>query len=61
MLARSGQLRGRVTEEQLKEILGAVAEHEQESGRGRITVERSRKGWDDEGDGVDDLLAELDR
>jgi programmed cell death protein 5 len=60
MLARSGQLRGRVTEEQLKEILGAVAEHEETSGRGKITVER-RKGWDDEGDGVDDLLAELDR
>jgi len=60
MLARSGQLRGRVTEEQLKEILGAVAEHEETSGRGKITVTR-RKGWDDEGDGVDDLLAELDR
>jgi programmed cell death protein 5 len=60
MLARSGQLRGRVTEAQLKEILGAVAEHEEESGRGKITVTR-RKGWEDEGDGVDDLLAELDR
>jgi programmed cell death protein 5 len=60
MLARAGQLRGRVTEDQLKEILGAVAEHDAAAGRGKITVAR-RKGWDDEGDGVDDLLAELDR
>ncbi|KAI1494616.1 double-stranded DNA-binding domain-containing protein [Biscogniauxia mediterranea] len=49
-LARSGQLRQKVTEAQLKELLSAVAEtHEQE----KIVVER-RKAWDDEDD--DDLL-----
>jgi programmed cell death protein 5 len=55
VLARAGQLSGRVTEAQLKEMLGAVAEHE--SASQKITVER-RKGWDDE---EDDLLAELER
>jgi len=55
MLARSGQLRNRVTEEQLKELLNAVSEqsHEAES---KVTVQRRKGGWDD--DDLDDLLNE---
>ncbi|KAF2131981.1 DNA-binding TFAR19-related protein [Dothidotthia symphoricarpi CBS 119687] len=53
-LARSGQIRQKVTEEQLKDILGAVAEKEEES-KGRIVVNRrGGGGWDD-----DDELEEL--
>lgn len=51
MLARSGQLRSKVTEEQLKELLGAVAENNEKEA-GKITVSRRKGGWDDD----DDLL-----
>lgn len=51
MLARSGQLRSKVTEEQLKELLGAVAETKEEE---RVVVQR-RKGWDDDDDDLFDL------
>lgn len=50
MLARSGQLRQKVTEEQLKELLNAVAGTRAEE---KIVVSR-RKGWDDDDD--DDLF-----
>ncbi|KAI1380001.1 double-stranded DNA-binding domain-containing protein [Hypoxylon crocopeplum] len=50
MLARTGQLRQKVTEAQLKELLSAVADNKEEE---KIVVAR-RKGWDDEDD--DDLL-----
>ncbi len=53
MLARSGQLRSKISEEQLKELLGAMTENAEKGGRGgggRIVVTR-RKDWDD-----DDLL-----
>jgi programmed cell death protein 5 len=53
MLARTGQLRQKVTEEQLKEILGAVAE-QQEKDEQKIVVNRRGGGWDD-----DDELEEL--
>ena len=54
MLARSGQLRAKVTEEQLKELLGAVAENSERDGTtgGKIVVSRRKGGWDDD----DDLL-----
>ncbi|KAL8733606.1 MAG: hypothetical protein Q9166_002015 [cf. Caloplaca sp. 2 TL-2023] len=54
MLARSGQLRAKVTEEQLKELLGAMAENSERDGTagGRIVVSRRKGGWDDD----DDLL-----
>lgn len=57
MLARSGQLRSKVTEEQLKELLGAVAENEEkERGTGsKIVVSRRKGGWDDEDDDLLDL------
>ncbi|KAI5364745.1 Putative PDCD5-like superfamily protein [Septoria linicola] len=60
MLARSGQLRQRVTEEQLKDILGAVAKQAEEQGGsagggvGKVVVQRRKGGWDD--DDLDDLL-----
>lgn len=49
-LAQTGQLRQKVTEAQLKELLNAVADNKEEE---RIVVSR-RKGWDDDDD--DDLL-----
>ena len=51
MMARSGQLRSKVTEEQLKEILNAVADRQEEE---KIVVTR-RKGWDDDDDDLLDL------
>lgn len=54
MLARSGQLRNKVTEEQLKELLGAMTENAEKGGGGgggRVVITR-RKDWDDD----DDLL-----
>ncbi|KAI1123932.1 double-stranded DNA-binding domain-containing protein [Nemania abortiva] len=50
-LARTGQLRQKVTEAQLKDLLAAVAENQEEE---RIVVDR-RKGWDDEDDDLLDL------
>ena len=53
MLARSGQLRNKVTEEQLKELLGAMTENAERvggGGGGKIVITR-RRDWDD-----DDLL-----
>jgi programmed cell death protein 5 len=52
MLARSGQVRQKVTEEQLKELLGAVAEGKEE---GKIVVTRRKATWDDEDDDLLDL------
>ncbi|KAK0723959.1 PDCD5-related protein [Apiosordaria backusii] len=49
-LAQTGQLRQKVTEEQLKELLNAVADTEKEE---KIVVAR-RKGWEEEED--DDLF-----
>ncbi|KAI9655745.1 MAG: hypothetical protein M1821_005180, partial [Bathelium mastoideum] len=64
MLARSGQLRSKVTEDQLKDMLAAMSE--QQGGRvgdgsgegsgdsvGTVKVQRKRGGWDE---GDDDLL-----
>ena len=57
MLARTGQLRSKVNEEQLKELLGAVAE-QQEKETTQIRVERrGGGGWDD--DDLDDLLKDV--
>lgn len=54
MLARSGQLRQKVNEEQLKDILNAVSEQQKDAEK--VTVHRRKGGWDD--DDLDDLLAE---
>lgn len=55
MLARSGQLRQKVNEEQLKSILEAVSEQQQETEK--VTVNRRKGGWDD--DDLDDLLNDV--
>jgi len=53
MLAQTGQLRQKVTEEQLKELLGAVAESQRkEEEEHKIVITRRKGGWDDD----DDLL-----
>ena len=52
MLARSGQLRQKITEEQLKDILGAMSEQQEK--KETIQVQRRKGGWDD--DDLDDLL-----
>ncbi|KAJ5613543.1 dsDNA-binding protein PDCD5 [Penicillium herquei] len=53
MLAQTGQLRQKVTEEQLKELLNAVAENQRkEEEEQKIVITRRRGGWDDD----DDLL-----
>lgn len=54
MLARTGQLRQKVTEEQLKELLNAMSERQEEE---KIVVTRRKGGWDDDVD--DDDLQDL--
>jgi DNA-binding TFAR19-related protein (PDSD5 family) len=49
MLAQTGQIRQKVTEAQLKELLNAVADNREQE---KIVVSR-RKAWDD--DDLDDL------
>lgn len=49
MLARSGQLRSKVTEEQLKELLGAVKENNEKSEE-KIVVSRRKGEWDEDDD-----------
>ncbi|EXJ62177.1 programmed cell death protein 5 [Cladophialophora yegresii CBS 114405] len=57
MLARSGQLRQKVTETQLKEMLASLSEHEKQTGQTMESVKVVRRGgWDD--DDLDDLLKE---
>jgi programmed cell death protein 5 len=53
MLARSGQLRQKITEAQLKDMLGQLSESEPQEQK--ITVTRRKGGWDDDDD-LDDLL-----
>lgn len=54
MLARNGQLRQKVTEEQLKEMLNSLSEQQKEQEKPVVTVRR-KGGWDDDDD-LDDLL-----
>lgn len=49
MLAQTGQLRQKVTEEQLKELLSAVSAGREKE---KIVVSR-RKGWEDDDDDLD--------
>lgn len=51
MLAQTGQLRQKVTEDQLKELLNAVADNKEEE---KIVVSR-RKGWEDDDEDLFDL------
>jgi len=50
MLARSGQLRQKVSETQLKDLLNAVADTKEEE---KIVISRRKGGWDEDDD---DLL-----
>ncbi|KAI9927977.1 hypothetical protein ASPWEDRAFT_173626 [Aspergillus wentii DTO 134E9] len=53
MLAQTGQLRQKVTEEQLKDLLNAVAENQRkDEEEHKIVITRRKGGWDDD----DDLL-----
>lgn len=52
MLARSGQLSQKVTEEQLKEMLNAMMETKEEE---KIVISRRKGSWDDEDDDLLDL------
>lgn len=52
MLAQTGQLRQKVTEEQLKELLNAVAENQRKEEEHKVVISRRKGGWDDD----DDLL-----
>lgn len=53
MLAQSGQLRAKVNEEQLKQLLNAVAENQRkDEEEHKIVITRRKGGWDDD----DDLL-----
>lgn len=57
MLARSGQLRSKVTEEQLKELLSSLSENEAQNEQ-KITVTRRKGGWDDDDD-LEDLMNDI--
>jgi programmed cell death protein 5 len=57
MLARTGQLRQKVTEEQLKELLGAVAEQNEKEEQ-KIVVNRRGGGWDED-DELEELMKEV--
>ncbi|CAL5866509.1 uncharacterized protein PFLUO_LOCUS718 [Penicillium psychrofluorescens] len=56
MLAQTGQIRQKVTEEQLKELLNAVAENQRkEEEEQKIVITRRKGGWDDDDDDLLDL------
>ncbi|KAJ5884997.1 hypothetical protein N7495_009507 [Penicillium taxi] len=56
MLAQSGQLRQKVTEDQLKDLLNAVAENtRKEEEEQKIVISRRKGGWDDDDDDLFDL------
>jgi len=50
--ARAGRLRGKVSDEQLKELLSQVSE--QTERRTKVTISRRRSNFDDEDDDDDD-------
>ena len=59
MLARSGQLRAKVNEDQLKQLLASLTEHEEQTGKTvkSAKVVRRTTAWDD--DDLDDLLNDV--
>lgn len=53
MLAQTGQLRQKVSEDQLKQLLNAMAENQRkDEEEHKIVISRRKGGWDDD----DDLL-----
>ncbi|KAL4939046.1 PDCD5-related protein [Aspergillus oleicola] len=56
MLAQTGQLRQKVTEEQLKQLLNAVAENQRkDEEEQKVVFSRRKGGWDDDDDDLLDL------
>ncbi|RAL67810.1 hypothetical protein DID88_008537 [Monilinia fructigena] len=53
MLARSGQLRQKITEEQLKDLLSSVSEAQEKEEK--IVVTRRKGAWDDDDDDLFDM------
>ena len=53
LLAKSDQWRSKVTEEQLKDLLGAMAESARERESSGIVVSRRKGGWVDDDDDDD--------
>lgn len=53
MLARNGQLRQKITEDQLKDILNGLSE-QQEQQKEKVVVHKKGSRWDD--DDLEDLL-----
>lgn len=57
MIAKSGQLQQKVTDDQLKQMLNSLTEHEKQSGQNLDAIQVVRKSrWDE--DDLDDLLNE---
>lgn len=57
MIAKSGQLQKKVDEDQLKQMLASLTEHEKQSGQNLDSIQVVRKArWDE--DDLDDLLNE---
>lgn len=57
MIAKSGQMQQKVTDDQLKQMLSSLTEHEKQSGQNLDAIHVVRKGrWDE--DDLDDLLNE---
>ncbi|RKF79675.1 DNA-binding protein [Golovinomyces cichoracearum] len=52
-LARSGQLRGKVTESQLKQLLSAMSETKEEE---KIVISRKKGAWHNDIDDLDEFL-----
>lgn len=58
MLARTGQIRQKVSEDQLKDILGAVAE-QNEKEESKIVVNRRGGGGWDEDEELEELMKDV--
>ena len=57
MIAKSGQLQQKVNEDQLKQMLASLTEHEKQRGQNLESIQVVRKArWDE--DDLDDLLNE---
>jgi len=48
MLARSGQLQSKVTEDQLKELLAAMTQNEETGRKAGYIINRRKGTWDDD-------------
>ena len=58
MLARSGQIRQKVSEDQLKDILGAVAEQSEKEEQKIVVNRRGGGGWDSDAE-LEELMKDV--